>query len=365
MTGAKSYGKTLGQGRAEGGRRLKLARPDSSIVAYTLWRTGKGGVYDFELACDDYGRLYLDGELIIRQKPDRTAGRKNTASIKLSSGLHLLKAVLHNGPNEGWLQLKIREPGSKQWRILPAEQMGYIKRGNIAEMSKLLEYCPVVVFLGLLALAIAGALMALRGLLGARVRATAQWLAGVLHPANPLPAATLSIRGMHGPWLILAGLAVLLELAFLLSKRSYLSMFGHGEIVMVALNAIAIFALLPLAALWAAVLARKALGNPDRSGDWIQRASLFAWGFLPERHAGRPCRRLCLHRFRDQPGGPAAGGELDPGPFDGPAGPNGFAGFNLVGRPPFEVLRTPGPLVRLDDRRPYGPGPGQRPHRLP
>jgi sulfatase-like protein len=278
FSGKQIDGKAYDQGVAPGGKRLKLGKPESSLLAFTLWNAPKSGTYGFELTCDDYGSLYLDGNLVITQEPTQTGHVTKTATAMISAGPHLLKAVLRNGAETGWLQLRIREPGSRDWRILPAAQMGYIGLGSIPQVARLMEFGALLSFAGVLFFVGSLLTMAFPGLMGPTAQTIAKKLSGVLRLDNVTNIKALSFWGLQGPWLLLAAVAVFLELAFLLSKRSFLSMFGGWEIFIVALNATVILSLIPLTILGVAYAMWMVAGKSTQVASWIQRISLLAWG---------------------------------------------------------------------------------------
>ena len=84
--------------------KLTLEKPDSSLLAYGLWKVPQTGFYRIRLECDDFGSLNLDGQDLIRLT-GINAHNIGEVQAELKEGYHLLVLHLVNGPGQGWLTL--------------------------------------------------------------------------------------------------------------------------------------------------------------------------------------------------------------------------------------------------------------------
>jgi len=84
--------------------KLALEKPDTSLLAYGLWKVLQTGPYKLHLECDDFGSLNLDGQDLIRLT-GINARNIGEIEVDLKEGYHLMMLRLFNRPGQGWLTL--------------------------------------------------------------------------------------------------------------------------------------------------------------------------------------------------------------------------------------------------------------------
>lgn len=85
--------------------KLTLEKPDTSLLAYGLWKVPQTGNYRIHLECDDFGSLSLDMQDLI-QLTGINARNIGEIEVDLKRGYHLMVLRLFNRPEKGWLTLK-------------------------------------------------------------------------------------------------------------------------------------------------------------------------------------------------------------------------------------------------------------------
>lgn len=138
--------------------KLTLEKPDSSLIAYGLWRVPQSSRYILHLECDDYGELKIDGKRLIHLS-GINARNIGEAEVNLEEGYHVLVLHLFNGPGKGWLTLKARND-RKSFSLLAGDNVTYLKRSSVETWLKaalmVRRISLIILTLCLLALAIQG-----------------------------------------------------------------------------------------------------------------------------------------------------------------------------------------------------------------
>ncbi len=223
-----------------------LDTPDTSLQAFAVWEVKRAGIYHLELACDDYGSLFIDHQRIIHQS-GISARNLSRAQVELTPGPHLLVIHLHNAPSKGGFDLKVRGPGQKKMQILGGDALHYIDSGNInVWWNHLLmprSQQPLTLPLVVLSLLLAGLI---------RPRQARSFVRSIWVPSDlttPRGAAEVWSRLLPylSLWGLLLALAIVLDLTFHLSNHSFLSRFSAAGLLLVGLNSLSLGLLCGLA----------------------------------------------------------------------------------------------------------------------
>lgn len=109
--------------------KLTLGKPDSSLLAYGLWKVPQTGLYRIRLECDDFGSLNLDGQDLI-QLSGINALNIGETDVELEEGYHLMVLRLVNGPGKGWLTLNTISPQKKE-ALLGGDSLVFLDLANL------------------------------------------------------------------------------------------------------------------------------------------------------------------------------------------------------------------------------------------
>lgn len=252
FNGRTPTGPPHSSGRAASTERLALDRAETSLTAYAIWQVNKPGRYRLDFRCDDFGSLYLDGQSVINLSGLKADNLGRTA-LHLAAGRHLLVIRLGNGPVTGWTSLTVSGPDRPAGPLIAAELSAPAgdnlhQRWQSARLAKQLEPLIWICLLaGLLTLAGQGGLGRWGG------RAVRRLAAGFRNawPSDPGDDRS-GAAGLAKAWFWLVAAAVILEIAFELSKPSVMSQSGFLTIALTALTSIALLALpgLAVCGLW-------------------------------------------------------------------------------------------------------------------
>jgi arylsulfatase A-like enzyme len=248
-----------------------LDTPHTSLQAFAVWQVKRAGVYQLELACDDYGSLFIDHQRVIHQQ-GVSARNLSQVKVELTPGPHLLVVHLHNGPAGGGFDLRVRGPGQAKPVLLGGAALQYIDSGNINFWWNHLlmprSSQPLTLPLVVLSLLLAGLIRPRQ----TRIFLKSLWAPPDLEPPHSAKEVWSRLLPYLFIWgLLLAG-AIVLELAFQLSKPSFLSRFSAPTLLLVGLNSLTLglvsgLALVALLWLLAAFLpARRAIFFAARLG---------------------------------------------------------------------------------------------------
>jgi hypothetical protein len=109
--------------------KLTLKKPDTSLLAYGLWKAPQTGLYRMRLECDDFGSLNLDGQDLI-QLTGTNARNIGEIEGQLEVGYHLLVLRLFNGPGQGWVTLNRISPQRRD-SLLSGTSLLYLDFPNL------------------------------------------------------------------------------------------------------------------------------------------------------------------------------------------------------------------------------------------
>ena len=127
---------------------VTLDRPEHSALAFVVWEVPVSGRYRLLLETDSTCDLNLDGKTVLKIQGFYPQNGDGIIQY-LKQGPHLLLFKFYSGPNKGWVDFKVQQPGEATFSRLSQPHLRYIKLNNFPEWWNFIHFLKWGLILGL------------------------------------------------------------------------------------------------------------------------------------------------------------------------------------------------------------------------